>query len=54
MGQKVAIGSITDLSTKKKFISGLPKYPTCPLSTVGFNFQEYLNKKKSTNVTEFI
>ena len=41
-GQKVAIGSKNDLSTKKKFISGLPKYPTGPRSTVGLNL-----KKKS-------
>ena len=39
-GQKVAIGSITDLSTNKKFISSLPKYPTGPRSTVGLNFQK--------------
>ena len=37
--QKVAIGSITELFTEKKLISGLPKYPTAPWSTVGFNFQ---------------
>ena len=52
--QKVAIGSITNLSTKKKFISGLPKYPTGPRSTVGLNYQKIKIKKKSINVTEFI
>ena len=46
-GQKVAIGSKNDLSTKKKFISGLPKYPTGPRSTVGLNLK---NNQKNQNI----
>ena len=45
---------LSDLSTNKKFISGLPKYFTGHRSTVVLNFQKNQNKKIYINVTELI